>query len=152
MRFMCPVLAVKDINRSRKFYETVLNQKVTLDLGKNITFEDHFAIQSDFEGLIGIAKNDAINKHNNFELYFEEDDLDSFINQLKCYEEIDYVHGVKEYAWGQRVVRFYDPDKHIIEVGESMESVFIRYLREGYSIDDIAKRTMHPVEFVKQFI
>ena len=66
MRFMCPVLAVKDINRSRKFYETVLNQKVTLDLGKNITFEDHFAIQSDFEGLIGIAKNDAINKHNNF--------------------------------------------------------------------------------------
>lgn len=27
--------------------------------------------------------------------------------------------------WGQKVIRFYDPDKHIIEVGEDL-SVLIR--------------------------
>ena len=36
---------------------------------------------------------------------------------------IEYVHPVKEHGWGQRVVRFYDPDKHIIEVGENMKVV-----------------------------
>ena len=30
---------------------------------------------------------------------------------------ITYVHDVVEYGWGQRVVRFYDPDGNLIEVG-----------------------------------
>lgn len=37
--------------------------------------------------------------------------------------DIEYVHPLLEHSWGQRVVRFYDLDKHIIEVGENINMV-----------------------------
>lgn len=59
---------------------------------------------------------------NNAEMYFEEDDFDDFAERLKDFA-LQYVHEIKEHRWGQRVVRFYDPDQHIIEVGENMQAV-----------------------------
>ncbi|WP_083189975.1 hypothetical protein [Orenia metallireducens] len=32
-----------------------------------------------------------------------------------------------EQPWHQKVFRIYDYDKHIVEIGESMEAVVIRY-------------------------
>ncbi len=46
-------------------------------------------------------------------------------------------------------MRFYDPDKHIIEVGESMAVVAKRFLDQGLSVEETAKIIQHPVEFVK---
>ncbi|MEW9121058.1 MAG: hypothetical protein AB2421_00005 [Thermotaleaceae bacterium] len=51
---------------------------------------------------------------------------------------------------GQRVIRFYDPDMHIIEVGESMETVVKGFIKQGLSIEETAERTQHPIEFVKR--
>ncbi len=36
-----------------------------------------------------------------------------------------------EHSWGQRVIRFYDLDGHLIEVGESMAMVIRRFFRGG---------------------
>jgi hypothetical protein len=58
------------------------------------------------------------------------------------------VHGVKEFPWGQRVIRFYDPDRHILEVGEKMEMVCKRFLDSGMTVEETSKRTMLPIEFV----
>jgi len=126
---------------SRNFYEKVLNQKVEYDFGENVSFEGGFAIhlKSHFSDLISIDKNNIIQKSNNSELYFEEEDLDSFLQKLKSIDSIEYVHGLKEQPWGQRVIRFYDPDMHIIEVGEPMESVVKRLLTEGSSVEETLK-------------
>ena len=48
--------------------------------------------------------------------------------------------GVKEHSWGQRVVRFYDPDGHLIEVGESMRQVVHRFLAQGLTVAEVALR------------
>jgi uncharacterized glyoxalase superfamily protein PhnB len=56
--------------------------------------------------------------NNAAELYFETDDIDAFLEKLNTYENIRYVHPIKMHSWGQRAVRIYDPDGHIIEVGE----------------------------------
>lgn len=85
-------------------------------------------------------------------MYFEEEDLDSFLKKLKEMNSIEYVHELKEQPWGQRVIRFYDPDMHIIEVGEPMESVVKRLLSEGLSVEETSKRTLMPEEFVRQFL
>lgn len=152
MKFMCPLIVVNDISVSRNFYEKVLNQKVILDFGANITFEGNFALQTKETWIDFIDKTDKdIKKNSNsFELYFEEENIDDFIKRLKNYTNIQYVHGVKEFPWGQRVIRFYDPDMHIIEIGESMVSVVKRFLNQGLSVEETAKRTQHPVEFVKK--
>ena len=78
----------------------------------------------------------------NFELYFEEDDFDSFAEKLKeC--DVEYVHPVIEHSWGQRVVRFYDPDKHIIEVGENMKVV-------GMTPEQVAQRMDVPLSDINE--
>jgi hypothetical protein len=56
---------------------------------------------------------------------------------------------VVEHPWGQRVIRFYDPDRHIIEVGENMKMVVRRFLQRGLSIDETAVRMDVPVDYVK---
>ncbi|MFZ5643510.1 MAG: VOC family protein [Bacillota bacterium] len=150
MKFTGPLIAVNDIEVSKKFYQEILHQKIILDFGANVTFEGNFALQASFAELVGFNKNDMVQGSHNFELYFEEEDLDSFVKHLKNNPEIKYVHDVKEYEWGQRVIRFYDPDMHMIEVGESMEYVIKRFLKQGLSVEETAKRTMHPIEFVKK--
>lgn len=152
MEFICPLIVVDDIEISRKFYENVLNQKVKYDFGENVTFEGDFSIhlKSHFLELLDLSPNDITRKSNNCELYFEEDNLDGMLEKLKEIDTLEYIHGIKEQPWGQRVIRFYDPDMHIVEVGESMGSVAKRFLAEGFSVEETAKRISMPEEFVKQ--
>lgn len=91
-------------------------------------------------------------KPDNFQLYFEVEDLDAWEDKLKALEGIEFLHGIKEYPWGQRVMRFYDYDKYIVETAESMESVAKRFLSQGLSAEETAERTMLPVGFVEQFL
>ena len=151
MKFVLPLIVVKDMEASKSFYTDVLGQKVALDLGKNVTLEG-FALQIDYEELVGVGDLQIKQKSNDHELYFEEEDFDRFLAHLARFEDVEYLHRAKEYPWGQRVVRLYDPDGHIIEVGESMESIFKRLHSEGMTPEQIAERTMHPIEFVKNFI
>lgn len=122
-----------------------------MDFGANITFEGDFALQTKSTWADFIDKNekDIIAKSNNFELYFEEEQFDDFVERLKSHA-IQYVHEIKEFPWGQRVIRFYDPDMHIIEVGERMEAVVKRLIRQGLSVEETAERTQYPVDFVRQ--
>ena len=48
--------------------------------------------------------------------------------------------GIKEAEWGQRSIRFYDLDGHIIEVGENMKMVVKRFLDSGMSMAETSKR------------
>lgn len=149
MEFKLALLAVKNVSVSRQFYEELFDQKVVLDLGRNITFSGGFAIQEDFAWLTDLPVESVIEKSNNMELYFEVDDFDAFMQKIKDYKNIEYVHPPKKHEWQQRVVRIYDPDHHVIEIGESMAVIARRYLAEGYSVEETSKIIQHPVEFVK---
>ncbi|MFZ2537551.1 MAG: glyoxalase/bleomycin resistance/dioxygenase family protein [Oscillospiraceae bacterium] len=149
MKFGGSLLAVNDMATSKKFYSNILEQKVALDLGVHISFADGFSLQQNYAELIGIDPATVLKKSNNSQLYFEVDDLDSWNNRLKSIGDIPYIHDIKEYAWGQRVIRVYDPDMHIVEIAESMESVVKRFLSQGLSVEETAKRSMYPIEFVK---
>ncbi len=86
---------------------------------------------------------------NNFEIYFEEDDIDKFAENLgKC--NVEYVHSIKEHSWGQRVVRFYDPDRHIIEVGENMKAARKRFIDSGLTPEQTAQRMDVPMEYINE--
>ncbi|MER0281990.1 VOC family protein [Clostridioides difficile] len=150
MKYQVSLLAINDVEVSKKFYKEIFEQEVELDLGKNVTFSGGFAIQEDFAWLTGINPDTIVRKSNNMELYFEVDDFDKFIEKLNSYKDIEFVHQPLKHEWQQRVVRIYDPDKHIIEIGESMEVIARRYLSEGHSVEETSKIIQHPIEFVKQ--
>lgn len=63
--------------------------------------------------------------------------------------DISYVHPLIEHSWGQKVVRIYDPDMHIIEVGENIKAVCLRFLNNGMSKEEVAKRMDVPLKFVE---
>ena len=151
MKFVLPLIVVQDMEISKLFYQNVLHQKVSMDFGANVTMEG-LALQVDYPDLVGIPELQISHKPNDHELYFEEEDFDEFLSHLEQFTDIAYLHKAKEYPWGQKVVRFYDPDGHIIEVGESMESVFKRFQSEGMNAKQIAERTMHPIDLVKKYI
>jgi catechol 2,3-dioxygenase-like lactoylglutathione lyase family enzyme len=149
MEFKLALLAVKNVEISKQFYKELFDQDVVLDFGKNVTFTGGFAIQEDFEWLTDLSSNSILKKSNNMELYFVVDNFDGFIGKLKAYKEIEYVHQPKKHEWQQRVVRIYDPDYHMIEIGESMAVIARRYLSDGYSVEETSKIIQHPVGFVE---
>lgn len=151
MKFISSLIVVRDMAISKAFYTEVLCQNITLDLGGNVAL-DGIALQVDYPGLVGISDLQITHRPNDHELYFEQEDFDGFLVHLAQFRDLEYLHPAREYPWGQRVVRFYDPDGHIIEVGESMESVFRRFHKAGMNAEQIAERTMHPVDFVRKFI
>ncbi|RPI81738.1 MAG: glyoxalase/bleomycin resistance/dioxygenase family protein [Chloroflexi bacterium] len=149
MEFKLALLAVKDVEVSKQFYVDLFEQKVAFDMGWNVSFSGGFAIQQNFAWLLDLPQEAIVEKSNNMELYFEVDDFDEFIHKLEAHPGIEYVHQPKKHDWQQRVVRIYDPDYHIIEIGESMVVIAKRYLANGNTVDETAKIIQHPVEFVK---
>jgi catechol 2,3-dioxygenase-like lactoylglutathione lyase family enzyme len=147
-RFIAPLLVVEDIDRARTFYNRVLELEVIQDFGENITFEGNFSLhlRSHFQQLIGGL--DVKTGGNDGEIYFEFDDLESLDKRLKSMQ-VEYVHPLREQPWRQRVVRFYDPDHHIIEVGESFPCIFKRLEKDGLPYDEIARVTLMPVDYVE---
>ena len=67
---------------------------------------------------------------------------------LDVYKRQEYILPCHEHNWGQRCVCFYDPDRHIIEVGEPMDHVAARFLKQGMRPEQVAERTMFPLEIV----
>ena len=123
MKYEGVCIAVKDVNLSKKFYQELFDLEVFQDYGINVSFGG-LSLQQEFDWLTGVPKESILEKAHNMELYFEEDDFDGFIDRLGQRNDIQYIgDGVKEAGWGQRTVRFYDLDGHIIEVGENMKMV-----------------------------
>jgi catechol 2,3-dioxygenase-like lactoylglutathione lyase family enzyme len=149
MKFGLPLLAVNSVEASKKFYGDLFDQQVVLDLGRNVTFSGGFAIQEGFAELLDLPADSVTSKPHNMELYFEAEDFDAFMNRLGSYE-VQYVHPPKKYPWQQRVVRIYDPDGHIIEIGEAMAVIARRYIAEGRTLEETAEIIQHPVAFVAQ--
>ena len=147
MKYTSTLIAVKDMNTSKQFYHDVLGLNVVADFGANVTLDGGVVLQT-LDTWKSLICTDRITLPNNAgELYFEENDMDTFCKHLKTFD-ICYVHELFEHRWGQRVVRFYDPDKHIIEVGETLDAVVLRFMKQGLSAEETACRMDIPLDFV----
>lgn len=151
MKMKNPMLIVKDIDKSVDFYKNVFGLHVIVDFGANKTLTGGLVLQTleSWKDFIGV--DDILFGSNSSEIYFEEDNFDKFIDKLKNYD-IKYVHSIKEHSWGQRVVRIYDPDMHIIEIGENIKTVCKRFLNSGMTVEQVAKRMDVPIKFVNSCI
>ena len=117
MRLKNILIVVKDIGRSRQFYHDLFGLEMILDNDGNMILTEGLVLQDEriWKDFLG---RDIIQESNSCELYFEEPDIEGFVKKLEqCYPEVRYVNRLMEHSWGQKVVRFYDPDGNLIEVG-----------------------------------
>ncbi|WDZ79435.1 VOC family protein (plasmid) [Ensifer adhaerens] len=123
MRFVNPIPFVRDIDRSREFYEKIVGLTVREDLGNFVLFESGFAIHEgrSLERTVWRQEFSSTEPYGrrNLLLYFEHEDVDAAFLRIAPHAEM--VHPVERQEWGQRVFRFYDPDGHAVEVGEPQD-------------------------------
>ena len=111
------LIVVKDIEKSRQFYHDLFGIDMVLDNDGNMILTESLVLQ-DEKIWRSFLDRDIIPKSNSCELYFEEQDIESFVEKLeRLYPSIEYVNPLMTHSWGQRVIRFYDLDGNLIEVG-----------------------------------
>lgn len=150
MRLKNTLIVVEDIERSKAFYRKLFGLSVVTDFGENVILTEGLVLQEreTWERFTGKR---AVYGGCDAELYFEENDMDGFLARLQKQEPpVSYVNESMEHDWGQRVVRLYDPDDHVIEVGESMNFVARRFLNMGMTAEQTAEKTQLPLAQIRE--
>ena len=114
------LIVVKDIEKSKQFYHDLFGLEVVLDNDGNMILTEGLVLQEEkiWKNFLG---KDIISKNHACELYFEEKNIEAFVEKLeRLYPSIEYVNRLIVHSWGQKVVRFYDLDGNLIEVGTPM--------------------------------
>ena len=116
MRLRNILIVVEDIEKSKKFYHDLFGLDTILDNDGNVVMTEGLVLQ-DEKIWKSFLEKEVIPENNACELYFEESDIEAFVEKLeKLYPDIKYVNQLMTYSWGQKVVRFYDLDGNLIEV------------------------------------
>lgn len=117
MRLKNILIVVKDIEKSKQFYHDLFGLDVVLDSDSNMILTEGLVLQDEKVWKKFLGK-DVVPENNSCELYFEEKDIEAFVEKLeKLYPAIQYVNRLMAYSRGRKVVRFYDLDGNLIEVG-----------------------------------
>lgn len=151
MKLKNTMLVVRDLKRSEAFYKEVLGLRTLVDLEVHAVLSGGLALQTEeswkqFTGL------DITYEANAAELYFEEVEFDAFAAKLAALTSVRIINPAEEQSWGQRIVRFWDSDGHVIEVGETLKAVCQRFLDQGMTIEAIAQRMDVPVKAVNAYL
>ena len=120
MRLKNILIVVKDIEKSRQFYHDLFGLDMILDNDGNMILTEGLVLQDEaiWNKFLG---REIIPENNSCELYFEESNIEEFVKKLdSLYPDIQYVNSLMTHSWGQKVIRFYDLDGNLIEVGTPM--------------------------------
>ena len=149
-----PLLAVRDLRKSLAFYQEVLGLEIVSDFGAHVVLSGGLALQTlnSWAGFLDRSPSEVRFGGCCGEIYLETEDFDVFLTALGKHPEAEYVHPVQEHRWGQRVVRLYDPDRHIVEVGEPIARVARRFRDGGLSAEGVARRMDVPLEQVREWL
>lgn len=151
MKYKGTLIAVNDIEKAKQFYNSVLGLGVVMDAGANVELTGGVFLQTTdtWAHFIHKTKSEIVLENNAVELYFETDHMDDLIKKMESFTDIVYIHPLVEHSWGQRAVRFYDLDKHIIEIAENIVMVIKRFIDSGLTVEQTAKRMDVDVKFTK---
>lgn len=120
MKLTGTLIAVENMERAVRFYRDLFGLEVVLDQDGNVILSQGLFLQDKKLWKEFLGK-EIIGENNAAELYFEEKEIEAFVGKLeRLYPGVRYVNRLMTHSWGQKVVRFYDPDGNLIEVGTPM--------------------------------
>jgi catechol 2,3-dioxygenase-like lactoylglutathione lyase family enzyme len=151
MKFHSTVIFVKEISRSKDFYMRFLEFSIEHDFGKNVILSNGLTIWEIQDSHIISKELETKDDSNRFELYFESEELEKIVILLEKNGTI-FLHKIHEEPWGQKTIRFFDPDNHLIEIGEPLEVFVNNMSREGLSVKEINEKSGIPIDTVIDLI
>jgi catechol 2,3-dioxygenase-like lactoylglutathione lyase family enzyme len=150
IRFSSTVLITRRFGAMKRFYTEMLGQQVTLDFGSCVTLECALTIWELREGH-ALAQSTRQGGNADMEICFETEDFDADAARILA-AQVPLVHGITEEAWGQRTLRFRDPDGNIVELGESIPCFCRRLHACGLDADAVARKTGVAPETVRRYL
>ena len=110
------LIAVTDVEKSKEFYHSLFGLDVVLAREGNVILTEGLVLQDISLWKAEISRDVMFQSHS-AELRSARLYMDKFIEKLNSYHEpLDYVTPLTELPWGQKLIRFYDPDGNLIEV------------------------------------
>jgi len=133
LNFQSSVIIAKDIELLKSFYSEILHLEIELDFGACVGFKGGFSLWQLSESYpiskhLGYTYSNS--KNQNLELCFETDEFEHALENILKHN-LKLLHNVTKEPWGQKTIRFYDPEDNLIEVGESMTCFVKRFHNKG---------------------
>ena len=117
MKLRNVLVVVKDIEKAKEFYNKVFGLDMILNSDGNVIMTEGLVLQEEAVWKDCLGK-DVVNHSNSSELYFEESNIEEFVKKLEeLYPDTEYVTKLTTFPNGKSLVRFYDLDGNMIEVG-----------------------------------
>lgn len=150
IRFHSTVIITAEFSKMKSFYLEILQQEIEFDFGNCIGFKNGLSLwelkeEYPLSQKLGRTFHPAGNK--NLEICFETEEFEAVINNLK-HHKLDCLHDVVQETWGQKTIRFFDPEHNLVEVGESIPCFVKRLYEQGMTVDEVAGFTSVPLEYV----
>ena len=153
IQFHSTVLITRRLEEMKSFYTGLLGQRVHFDFGNCVTFECALTLWEPREDYVLSKALGAEKLHSGsggMEVCFETDDFDTEATRIRAGASL--LHDVAEETWGQRTLRFYDPDGNLVELGESMPCFCRRLSASGLSPAEVAEKTGIRLETVEVYL
>lgn len=125
MRQVDTIVLVRDILRTKEFYQGVFGLEILHDWGAMIVFRNRLAFhQADKlhpqERMAAEIPSGSLGC-GNLVIYIETPDLDATRALLKG-RGVPFVHDILSPPWGGHILRVKDPDGHLVELGGPSQS------------------------------
>jgi catechol 2,3-dioxygenase-like lactoylglutathione lyase family enzyme len=160
IQFKGPAAYVRNLDRSRAFYEDLIGLKV-----ERIMTHDGRAIAVAYTAGLSIwAADHAFNvifgsspdtvpaaERPVWESAFEVDDVKA-IYERAIGAGSGFAHPLRELPWGQRTFRVYDPDRNLLDIGETHQAAVRRMVAGGMPREKVAEKICLPVETIDRMI
>ena len=123
--FAHTIICSNDLAKSKQFYCEALGMAVSVDYGLCFTLTGDAIMIHDAkafsQNIFKKLKRQYQKKpgKGNLNLYFETDQLQDLYDSVKQ-RGYTLIHGIQMQPWNQKVFRVYDPDGHIVEIGEPL--------------------------------
>lgn len=152
LKFHSTVIITKDFDKMKVFYQEILQQEIEVDFGSCVGFKNGISLWKLSEEYIIAKKLGKIydaSGNKNLEICFETDDFEEVVSNLVKHN-LKYLHETIEERWGQKTIRFYDPENNLVEIGETIPCFVKRFRNQGMSAEEVSKKTSVPIQMVKE--
>jgi len=151
MRYHSAVLITDNVEKLKGFYTQVMKLAVHLDFGRCLTFEGGLTVWQPKADGVAARGGMRAGKNNGLELCFETEQFEADAAMIMAFG-VKLMHGIAQEAWGQRTIRFFDPDGNLIELGESIPCFCRRLHSQGLSPEEVSQKTGVFIDIVKTYI
>lgn len=149
------VLFVNRPDVSKKFYTDILKMSIKSESPDYIEFKEGLTLWKLKKATDIIFKKQVVKDDSSamkvFELYFTTENIDSVMIQLKT-AGVKMIHDLEVQPWSQKVIRFYDPDGNIVEIGEKMEVVVKQFKKQMLTDEEISEKTFLPLDVIRKIL